>query len=400
MVSATPRRSSKEETAPHLSPVSEIVEEEPTPACVRLALGPTPQKDGEILGIFDMLPAATPSKGVTVTNAPSEPVVSATPSKSAPSASSEVQQSRTPQSSSRRFYLEAFAGTPLKRKREDDVYTPSTAKQNYATPSFLQRNFSLSRIEEDNEEAAAKERPFKKRGLVRSLSTIIQGLKKQEEERLNDEWDVMNEIEAEQRGGTLQSNAPKILAEDSQAAEVPLGPDKGVGSGDEASDVDAGSLDVNGKPRKAWKKRGLKRQTRRVLMRPVLHQPKKAEAVTNSDSELSESEVVAETQLQEDLPAPSEGLHAPEPSFEKEAEDPDYKHDSQQSNGHSTGKKSKKHKHAKMKEKTDGKDADSETKSTSRKSKVSAQAHANFRKLNIKNKNSKASGRGRKFGRR
>jgi hypothetical protein len=44
---------------PILSPVKE---EQPTPAFIRNGLGPTPQRDGHVLGIFDLLPDGTPSK--------------------------------------------------------------------------------------------------------------------------------------------------------------------------------------------------------------------------------------------------------------------------------------------------------------------------------------------------
>lgn len=371
------------------APVSSVVaEEEPTPAAIRCALGPTPQKDGEILGLFDLLPEATPSRRDDAYANTSMALVSATPSKSAPATSSDPQLSRTPQSSGKRFFLGAFAGTPLKRKREDDGHTPSTAKRQFATPSFLRRSFPLAPIGEDDQEASFAAPQFKRRGLVRSLSTIIQGLKKQEEQKMDDDWDIMNELEAEERGETEEDAAPKVLVEDSQAAEMPLGPDKGAESSEDEGAVDRSGLDVNGNPRKVWKKKGLKRQTRRVIMRPVTHKPKKAVKDAHPKSDDSESEHVEETQL----PGAAK-LPAGEDVFDDEddAETTDSKHDSQQSHYEPSGPKQKKRK------KTNAANEDSSKKPK----KTSALAHANFRKLKIKNKNSKANGRGgRKFGRR
>lgn len=276
--------------------------------------------------------------------------VNATPSKSSAQQSSEQKLAKTPQSSAKRYYLEAFGGTPLKRKRDDeDVFTPSTVKKQFATPAFLRRNRSLAPIDEEDGEGAAL--PFKKRGLVRSLSAIIQGLKKQEEERLEDEWDVLNEIEAEgSGGGDTRPKGDKALVEDSQAVDMPLGPDQGVESDEERGDQNA--LDANGQPRKVWKKKGLKRQTRRSIMRPVLHKAQKA--VDDGKGDDDESDDAA-------------------------------------SQGEASGDEPKT---------TTKPGAAEDGKTEKKKRKVSAQAHANFRKLKIKNKNSKANGRGGRFGRR
>ena len=326
----------------------------------------------------------------------SEAFVSATPSKAAVSTSSDPTLSKTPQSSGKRFYLGAFAGTPLKRKRDEDVYTPSTAKRQFATPSFLRRNFPLARIDEESNDSGAAAPPFKKRGLVRSLSSIIQGLKKHEEEKMDDDWDVLNDLEAEERGQSGRPSVPKVLVEDSQAAEMPLGPDRGAGSGEDASDSDQGALDANGKPRKVWKKKGLKRQTRRVIMRPVKHKPNKDTTGTLSDDDDSASEAVAETQEPAGKPADAEIEDVDDRlASQDEANDAEYRHDSQQSQNEPDESRSSKRKKAERKDVDEHKDN-----TTKKKTKVSAQAHANFRRLKIKNKNSKASGKGRKFGRR
>lgn len=198
---------------------------------------------------------------------------------------------------------------------------------------------------------------------------------------MDDEWAIMQEVEAEERGDAAAPAPapakpsapapapapPRLLVEDSQVADLPLGPDRAAdSSGDEDETLDPSGLDANGNPRKVWKKKGLKRQTKRVKMKPVLHRPKKAADLEQAESASETEEAqVAETQVEgrEGSQSASEDENAPK-------------------------KKSKKGKKAGKAE--DGKGVIK---------KVSAQAHANFRRLKIKNKNSKANGRGR-FGRR
>lgn len=383
-IAATPSKSNKDGKHLQLPDLPVVPEEEPTPACVRMALGPTPQKDGAVLSIFDMLSAGTPSKGPSgIFQAPPEALVAGTPTKSKVPSSSDANLSRTPQSSSKRYYLDAFAGTPLKRKRQEDHGTPSTAKKLFATPSFLQRHWPLSRINEDDEESKATGPQRKKRPLVRSLSTIIQGLKKQEEQRMDDDWDVLNEIEAEERGETAKPAPAKVFVEDSQAqeAEMPLGPDQGVESSEDEGGKDAGALDAEGKPRKVWKKKGLKRQTRRVIMRPVMRKSETAPGALGSgrkgEQSWDDAEVVEETQV----PAPA-GRLGEDSDFEDEAG----RDDSQQS------------RHEKRPAKKQDAEKGKEKKTKAKK--FRPEAHANYRKLKIKNKNSKANGRGGRFGRR
>jgi len=357
----------------------EEAEIEPTPAFIRCALGPTPQKNGAVLGIFDMLPAETPSKGEESTAVATAALVSATPSKAMKRTPSDLELSRTPQSSSKQRFLEAFTTTPLKRKREggdEGRHTPSTAKRQYATPAFLQRSFSLSRIDEASSDVAAAG-PLTKRGLVRSLSTIIRGLKRQEEERMDDEWDILNELEAEERGEKRPSlDRQKVLVADSQAAEMPLGPDQGDETAEDSGDDDPGALDANGNPRKVWKKKGLKRQTRRVIMRPVMHKAKKAAVEDGEGNQGTGVEIRSHGEAGE--------IHA--------------KHESESDEEVEAGpKRSKKQKVLGTR---DSKLRDAKTDHDGGSKKKARPQVLNLCKLKIKNKNSKANGRGGRFGRR
>ncbi|KAK3627518.1 hypothetical protein LTR56_019204 [Elasticomyces elasticus] len=375
------------------------LEVEQTPAFVKCGLGPTPQKDGLVLGIFDFASSATPSKS---DGAAAVPFISCTPSKPPsagpdPASSSKRALSATPQSSSKRRMLDAFIGTPLSKRRKLDSEvseTPSTSKGRYGTPQFLRRSFPLAPVDEEGDEVppAVAVVP-KKRGLVRSLSQIIQNLRKTEEKRMDDEWDILDSLEnpspAKPRASASNNALPaKVLVEDSQlpedeGVEMPLGPDQGeAGSSDEEDGKGEVVLGRDGKPRKAWKKKGLKRQTKRTNMRPVLHKAKKASDLETADDG---EEVVQETQLPEDGDA----------EFV----------DGDGSDGDGAGDNLTKATKAKKAQPgaADVKEGEVDGKGKPKaKKKVAATANANFRALKIKNKNSKASGKGggRKFGRR
>ncbi|KXT18842.1 hypothetical protein AC579_8239 [Pseudocercospora musae] len=378
----TPKRtpSKKHSTlqAPVLSPVQEA---EPTPAFIRNALGPTPYRDGQVLSIFDIAIENTPLKGDSPSKTNSTALIAGTPSKSAATASEASGHSRTPQSLSKRYFLDAFAGTPLKRKRDDnDIETTSSSKRKFATPSFLRRSALLAPIAEDNAEAASSSSslppPFRKRGLVRSLSSIIQGLKKQEEKRMDDEWDVMNEIEEEEANeGPLKKLPVKVQVQDSQDVEMPLGPDQAA----ESSESEEEHRNTGRKP---WKKQGLKRQTRRAKMKPVMHKPQKAEA----DEASEEEEIAPETQPQYDL---------------EDADELGQDFEDAQDSASDTEKKAKRKAKQKPASSSKVESKEGEKEEPRKKGrKVDPLAHANFRALKIKNKNSKASGRRGKFGRR
>jgi len=339
-----------------LSPVKE--EEQPTPAFIRNGLGPTPQRDGHVLGIFDMLPNGTPSRRSPSPTGEHGDAVHATPSKgSARLTDSAI--SRTPQSSSKRYFLDSFITTPGKRKREDDEHgTPSSSKKLYATPSFLRRiSMPMAPIDEDDDNAMLP--PRRRKPISRSFSSLVQDLRNQEEERMDDEWDILNELEAEENGGLPpKKQAEQVQVADSQLVVMPLGPDRAP----ESESEEEVALGNNGLPRKVYKKKGLKRQTRRANIKPVLNKPKKAadlEDKGGSDDGENNDEAVAETQVDDQ----DTTTHAE-----------DAKGDGQ------------------------GKDGDKSTNPVKRAAKKVSQ---NFQKLKIRNQpqNSKAKGKGR-FGRR
>lgn len=170
---------------------------------------------------------------------------------------------RTPASETKQFYLANLFATPTTMRyaamveADDNVdsqkinplnlvpeISPQEAQS--GTPSFLRRSNS-GRYPPPTEQhdgpglspiVSRKPQRFASKGLTH----LVQGLRDMEEDRMEDDWDVMREMEEEAEA----QEAAKIQVEESQ------GPD------------------VNRK----YKKKGQKRTTRRVIMRPVIHQPK------------------------------------------------------------------------------------------------------------------------------
>lgn len=229
-------------------------------------IGPTPQRDGIVLGLFDRLPAGTPSKRGTVL-ANLELNVVQTPSRktedlaSETSLESRARGERTPLSTGKRFMLNQFV-TPKKRKLDGEG-TPSSTLRGMATPAFLRRGNVLGAIDEADE-MTPRPAPWKRRGLSRSLSAMIQAMKKDEDDKLDEEADIMRELEMEEAGlpTSKKSRAPGVQVEDSQVP-MPLGPDRALETDEDEEEQP--ELGPDGQPRRVWKKKGLKRQTRRVI---------------------------------------------------------------------------------------------------------------------------------------
>ncbi|KAF2445483.1 hypothetical protein P171DRAFT_462968 [Karstenula rhodostoma CBS 690.94] len=254
-------------------------------------IGPTPQRDGIAIGLFDLLPAETPSRRGALVDVELNIVQTPSRKDGETSLESRLRGEKTPQSTSKRFLLDSFlAVTPSKRKLADAT-TPSS--RGLATPAFLRRYNPLTKIDEDDE-AAPRPGPWARRPFGRSLSARIQAMKQEEENRYDEEADIMRELEMEAEGmpAPKRVKMPEIQVEDSQAA-MPLGPDRGLESEDE--DEQDNGLGPDGQPKRIWKKRGLKRQTRRVIMRPnfIKSKPQPEMQPDESDDETK----VAETQI-------------------------------------------------------------------------------------------------------
>ncbi|KAJ5306161.1 hypothetical protein N7508_005176 [Penicillium antarcticum] len=313
---------------------------------LKAAIGPTPQRDGKTLGLFDMLSESGGSGGTPSVKRQTSNLAAGfrTPSKRRPVATipedpeEEPQQetprlARTPASETKQFYLANLFATPTTMRyaalveAEDNAEAQSGTLHpaqispqpaHSGTPSFLRRSNSgrypppgasnggqgLSPI------VSRKPQQFASKG----LSHLVQGLRDMEEDRMEDDWEVMREMEEEAEAEEMAKNQE----EDSQ------------------------DPDVNRK----YKKKGQKRTTRRVVMRPVINQPKpKQTPAPTEEDEFSDSDdelaAVPETQfapgvndandgwddVPSDIERAEEGAAAPnmsEPEQDTDAEfDPD-----------------------------------------------------------------------------
>ena len=377
---------------------------EATPTIHRTAIGPTPQKDGRVLGLFDLLsPASTswnPSKRATLElHASNDNII--TPSKKlsgTPKSNTDAKRSQKvnlPFSNAEQCSLNA-TNTPTVRRflTADFACTPSSGRKSSPkhfddTPAFLRRDSqraffakAIAEGDEGNDDSGISWSPVAVRMRPKlpgkRLSQLVKGLREMEDARLDEEMEMLREMKGDvERGNTAP--APRLLVGDSQGIDTALGADPDAAGEREERSVEDSKSDQDGqvgtakKPR-VWKKKGQKRQTRRVLMRPNIAKwkPEAAWKTASDDEDADELPVVAETQLEGGGNVGESVLDTDE--LEHEGREPP------------TGKKPRGKGKEKELPKKQGK-------------KVSATAHANFRALKIKNKNSKGK-RGGRFGRR
>lgn len=233
-----------------------------------------------------------------------------------------------------------------------------------------------------------------------------------EEEALDDDLDLLREMESEELGAPIPlSKRPRVQVRDSQLQlqlpdpvtttgdgagagagegegeaelEMPLGAD-GERDGDASSESDAEPLGRDGRKLRVWKKKGQKRSTRRVVMRPTVGRWKpEAEWVcgVGEEGEGEEGGVVRDTQI-----GGGEGVGR-----------------AAGGNG-GAGGDGEGGKGGDGEEAAEGVEEGGEGKGTggtkAKKAKtVRATAHANFRALKMRNKQGQGKKRGGRFGRR
>jgi hypothetical protein len=285
------------------------------------SLGPTPQRDGRVLGLFDLLvekELGTPSRKDT-TKPPGTPGrsrahVQSTPSKRAGKydAESVTRLGRTPMSSGKRQMLNAFA-TPIKNRRGSmDANTPSSvSKLQFDTPAFLKRH-SLAAVDEETMFADPAPLRLPRKPLVRGLSEIVASLRKVEDDVLDDDDDMDALRELEDGGAdaprptspsltTRQASAPTHIAASTpvvvQDSQRPLL----LGGLDDENMYDSpveDGVDINGNPVPVYKKKGQKRTTRKVNMKPV--RTKRPQIVSQGQDSDDDAAAVPETQVVND----------------------------------------------------------------------------------------------------
>ncbi|TLS24532.1 hypothetical protein PpBr36_08251 [Pyricularia pennisetigena] len=418
---------------------------------VPTSIGPTPQRDGRVLGLFDLLTASpaetrTPSKRTGAIPVATPRRGGATINAADPGSSlSAARLARTPVSSGRRHVLDGFM-TPLGRRDGNSSTaaaaanagldrTPSKtpSKPDFATPQFLRRlpppapaptrldenGEAVPAVEDDDydyeaEEARRYAARLPRKPLVRGLSSVVASLRKMEEEKHDDDLDALREMEAEELGfaqvktkakpavtametgnrdgGVAEENVTReVLVADSQVMPTNLlggFDDEAIYDSPDEDDRRAG-LDRNGQPLRVFKKKGQKRTTRRANMRPVRSRRPASISVAAEDSASDEDgdDVVPETQHQLDCPVPED---ADELSLASESEFDDEEGEDDAGRKQRRGKKGRGK--AKAKKAGPGKeDQDGKEGGTVKRAikKVSAVAHQNFRRLKLRNNGAK-----------
>lgn len=268
---------------------------------VPTSIGPTPQRDGKVLGMFDLLEqesstavVATPSK--TTGNA--HPL--STPSKALEDLEEDEDKlGRTPMSSGRRNYLDMFM-TPVKSKcpkearrdsneegEEDDPLNDIAAM--FQTPVFLKRHHPAQRNEDYKSPDQIRRPP---RPMGRTLSSIVASLRQMEEDRLDEEMELLRETEigqptpkqlliksakfhtdSEPLGKDIADMRSVIKTRDQEIPETILAKDSqtllGGFDNEDVYDSPTEEATDRGQPLGVVKKKGQKRTTRLVKMRPV-----------------------------------------------------------------------------------------------------------------------------------
>ena len=380
-------------------------------------IGPTPQRDGKVLGLFDLLPPsgdsskATPSTRKRKADALNEANTNIvqTPSRKksgdildhlddddgVANTGRRQRFERTPTSEGKKFLLSQFFATPNTARfmpevgeegEEHRTRTPLRAKllagreelkmdaqpsepAPDATPTFLRRSSSLNQkfigqvggelsfASPEKIRTGPQRLSLFRKG--RSLSEIVKNLRKVQDEEHDDDMEALNEMEAG--------------SEPEPETDVQIGDSQVIGSEGREQE-----------PR-IWKKKGQKRTTRRTNMKPpTVKKSKELRQEERPAEEESEDEAtVADTQ------GTSPGQYGDDSDFDLDLE-PIVEE------GEGEGKDSAKPVKKAISEPAKKAATSAEPKGR-RTVKANSVAQMNFRSLKIKNKNSKAKGRG--FGR-
>lgn len=402
--------------------------------CLVNTIGPTPHRDGKILGLFDLMSnsesiertAGTPSSSARkrkieelYENTPEKrPPLQAiqTPSHRSPSkrkgdilefltgtpqqcpGSSKKKHSRTPQSEGRKFELSQFFATPstqrflfstqkpaqeqaasLARKFDKTPHRQPDITGLNVTPSYLRRSTSFKDRLLSASQAPATSNAvtsLKKAGpptlqhFRSSTSNILKATEERQSEPAHNNDEFDDDLEA-LREFEDEIHEKHVLVRDSQMDMAPI----------------ARSEEEQGPLVREFKKKGQKRTTRRANIKPV------------AQGSIAQPKFVAPDGFETD--EETEDIHS-EVGPSKARHNEDYEHcsdsDSTDCNYDDTSDKAMKK--SKVSKASGEQGAASKAKKKAGTINPNAQSHMNFRSLKIKNKNSKAKGVGRnRFGR-
>ena len=269
--------------------------------------------------------------------------------------------------------------TPLTRRTKDcSTPAPRSAVSNLRfedTPAFLRRDSQRVEMGKENilgDEEGVSWSPVAMRKVPRAagraLSALVRGLREMEDEELDEELDMLRETESQSASRNCLKQ-PKVFANNSQRPNMLLGADGGIEceSGEDGVKYTDYGKGKDGNPLKVWKKKGQKRTTRRVLMKPNTARWKPEPVWKVGQADGADEDDVAETQT---LSANRSSSYA----FDSDNEDINRGQEAMR-----------------VENVRDALDKTLEEKDSAKsvKKKISATAHANFRALHIKNKMSK-----------
>ncbi|KAK2857305.1 hypothetical protein FQN49_004834 [Arthroderma sp. PD_2] len=337
-----------------------------SPLPLQEAIGPTPQRDGKALGLFDLIGSPsekTPraNRHITVgdiTQTPSRKVAG-TPSTGGSATARRLRYASTPLSSARKFYLSSFFATPTANRcltiDENEGADDNTRRAlESETPSFLRRKNFLSPAAKNRARSPGVHSPVPVavcmpqklfgKGISSFAKRLQDGQNANQEETVDDAEDRVEETQ--------------------------------IFSDHQVDGDGGGNPDVHKSPSrtyKSYKKKGQKRTTKLSRLRPShnkpVAQPRWESLVEESDDELAATSAAA----------------PPDDDDDKPSDDPD-------ADGAYMPKKS----HAKPAK--PGVNVGVEKKPEKKLRKIKAEAHANYRSLKIRSRGGQKGG-GR-FGRR
>ncbi|KAF2402122.1 hypothetical protein EJ06DRAFT_547551 [Trichodelitschia bisporula] len=231
-------------------------------------IGPTPQKNGIPISLFDTPPRA-----------PLEPIQN-TPSRTCNSDDYEfatpARGGRTPQSESKGRYLRMF----MSPKKEGE-----TGLGRYAALETVSEEF----------ERALDPAPWKPKFSSKPLSKMIAELREQEEAQLEEDEAILREME----GGSPPKKAKKnplveMIKNTTMERSSELDAEGFVQPEEEQAETGAETQT------RTWKKKGQKRTTRRVNMRPVVKAAPVVQPVDSEEEAEKEPEAVGAAEAVDD----------------------------------------------------------------------------------------------------
>lgn len=193
------------------------------------------------------------------------------------------------------------------RRGSIDARTPSSvSKLQFDTPAFLKRH-SLPAVDENVMFADPAPLRLPRKPLVRGLSEIVASLRKVEDDVLDDDDDLDALREMENEGADIpRPTSPSLAtqqASTSTAAPTPAVVEDSqrpvlLGGFDDENMYDSpveDGVDLKGNPVPVYKKKGQKRTTRKVNIKPI--RSKRPENMPGQDSDDDAEDAVPETQV-------------------------------------------------------------------------------------------------------